>query len=87
MGVAGCPGIPGRIKSVRVAGCYRYGWPDHPGIRSADRTIIVCRLDKVLGSLQRLLIGATYLFELLKIEVFQSLDAHTRSFRHPPDAI
>jgi hypothetical protein len=32
--VAGCPGIPGRIKSVWVAGCYRYRWPDHPGIRS-----------------------------------------------------
>ena len=33
MGVAGCPGITGRIKSVWVAGCYRYRWPDHPGIR------------------------------------------------------
>ena len=34
MGVAGCPGITGRIKSVRVAGYYRYRWPDHPGIRT-----------------------------------------------------
>jgi transposase InsO family protein len=37
MGVAGCPGIPGRIKSVWVAGYYRYRWPDHPGIRSSLR--------------------------------------------------
>jgi len=33
MGVAGCPGIPGRIKSESVAGCYRNRWPDRPGIR------------------------------------------------------
>jgi len=33
MGVAGCPGIPGRIKSEWVAGCYRNQWPDRPGIR------------------------------------------------------
>jgi len=32
--VAGCPGIPGRIKSEWVAGYYRYRWPDHPGIRT-----------------------------------------------------
>ena len=32
--MAGCPGIPGRIKSVWVAGCYRNHWPDHPGIRT-----------------------------------------------------
>ena len=32
--MAGCPGIPGRIKSVRVAGCYRNHWPDRPGIRT-----------------------------------------------------
>ena len=37
MGVAGCPGIPGRIKSVWVAGCYRYRWPDDPGIRNYTR--------------------------------------------------
>lgn len=43
MGVAGCPGIPGRIKSVWVAGCYRYRWPDDPGIR----TIALVRLGHV----------------------------------------
>ena len=32
--MAGCPGIPGRIKSVWVAGCYRNHWPDRPGIRT-----------------------------------------------------
>jgi len=32
-GGRGCPGIPGRIKSVWVAGYYRYRWPDDPGIR------------------------------------------------------
>ena len=32
--MAGCPGIPGRIKSVWVAGCYRNHRPDDPGIRS-----------------------------------------------------
>ena len=36
LGVAGYPGIPGRIKSVWVAGCYRYRWPDHPGMRTRD---------------------------------------------------
>ena len=32
--MAGCPGIPGRIKSERVAECYRNPRPDDPGIRS-----------------------------------------------------
>jgi hypothetical protein len=36
MGVAGCPGIPGRIKSVGVAGYCRYRWPDDLGIRRAN---------------------------------------------------
>ena len=40
MGVAGCPGIPDRIKSVQVAGYYRYRWPDHPGIRNYLRIVV-----------------------------------------------
>jgi hypothetical protein len=43
MGVAGCPGIPGRIKSVWVAGYYRYRWPDHPGIRTDEKLILIAK--------------------------------------------
>jgi hypothetical protein len=60
MGGAGCPGIPGRIKSVWVAGYYRYRWPDDPGIRKRQVGILETRKPQSLS---------THLTRLRRIEV------------------